>query len=97
MHFIRCCTALRQQGARPRAFRGLRVIYPGAPQGMPFKWFHGKTGIVWDVTKRAIGVEVLKPVRDQGYACKKLHTHRGSMGESSMQRERREEGGGLPA
>jgi ribosomal protein L21E len=31
--------------------------------GMPFKWYHGKTGIIWNVTKRALGVEVNKQVR----------------------------------
>jgi hypothetical protein len=29
---------------------------------MPHKWYHGKTGVVWNVTKRAIGVEVNKRV-----------------------------------
>jgi large subunit ribosomal protein L21e len=31
--------------------------------GMPHKWYHGKTGIIWNVTKRAVGVEVNKQVR----------------------------------
>ena len=31
--------------------------------GMPHKWYHGKTGVVWNVTKRAVGVEVNKTVR----------------------------------
>ena len=31
----------------------------GAVQkGMPHKFYHGKTGRVWNITKRAIGVEV---------------------------------------
>jgi len=30
---------------------------------MAFKWYHGKTGVVWNVTKRAVGVEVNKTVR----------------------------------
>lgn len=29
---------------------------------MAFKWYHGKTGVVWNVTKRAVGVEVNKTV-----------------------------------
>jgi hypothetical protein len=29
---------------------------------MAFKWYHGKTGVVWNVTKRAVGVEVRKTV-----------------------------------
>jgi len=31
-------------------------------KGMPYKWYHGKTGVVWNVTKRAIGVEIAKRV-----------------------------------
>ena len=31
-------------------------------QGMPHKVYHGRTGIVWNVTKRAVGVEVNKQV-----------------------------------
>uniref|UniRef100_A0A061SEP2 Large subunit ribosomal protein L21e n=1 Tax=Tetraselmis sp. GSL018 TaxID=582737 RepID=A0A061SEP2_9CHLO len=31
-------------------------------KGMPFKVYHGRTGIVWNVTKRAVGVEVNKEV-----------------------------------
>lgn len=27
-------------------------------KGMPHKFYHGKTGIIWNVTPRAIGVEV---------------------------------------
>jgi large subunit ribosomal protein L21e len=27
---------------------------------MPFKWYHGKTGLVWTISKRAIGVEINK-------------------------------------
>jgi len=29
---------------------------------MPHKFYHGKTGIVWNVTPRAVGVEVNKQV-----------------------------------
>eukprot|EP00736_Rhodelphis_marinus_P008231 Rmarinus@m.17197 len=31
-------------------------------KGMPHKFYHGKTGRVWNVTKRAVGVEVNKVV-----------------------------------
>jgi len=31
-------------------------------KGMPHKFYHGKTGIVWNVTRRAIGVRVNKRV-----------------------------------
>jgi hypothetical protein len=30
---------------------------------MPHKVYHGRTGVVWNVTKRALGVEVNKQVR----------------------------------
>ncbi len=35
---------------------------PALLQGMPHKVYHGRTGRVWNVTKRAIGVEVNKQV-----------------------------------
>ena len=31
-------------------------------KGMPFKYYHGRTGIVYNVTKRAVGVAVNKEV-----------------------------------
>ena len=31
-------------------------------QGMPHKYYHGKTGVVWNVTKGAVGVEIYKQV-----------------------------------
>jgi len=35
----------------------------GAVQkGMPFKWYHGKTGIIYNVTKGAVGIIIYKPV-----------------------------------
>ena len=41
-------------------------------KGMPHKFYHGKTGIVWNVTKRAIGVEVNKLVGNKILA-KRIH------------------------
>ena len=35
-------------------------------KGMPFKFYHGRTGVIWNVTKRALGVELNKTVRDSG-------------------------------
>lgn len=32
--------------------------------GMPFKHYHGRTGVVFNVTKRAIGVVVNKEVNN---------------------------------
>ena len=34
-------------------------------KGMPFKGYHGRTGVVFDVTKTAVGVEVNKQVRNR--------------------------------
>jgi len=35
---------------------------PGVQKGMPHKFYHGKTGRVWNVTPRAIGVVVSSAV-----------------------------------
>jgi len=32
-------------------------------KGMPHKYYHGRTGVVFNVTKTSVGVEVLKPVK----------------------------------
>lgn len=41
-------------------------------KGMPHKFYHGKTGVVWNVTKRAVGVEVNKLVGNRIIA-KRIH------------------------
>lgn len=41
-------------------------------KGMPHKYYHGRTGIVWNVTKSAIGVIVNKQVRNR-IIKKKIH------------------------
>eukprot|EP01115_Flamella_aegyptia_P000099 TRINITY_DN100_c0_g1_i2.p1 TRINITY_DN100_c0_g1~~TRINITY_DN100_c0_g1_i2.p1 ORF type:complete len:161 (+),score=66.40 TRINITY_DN100_c0_g1_i2:75-557(+) len=41
-------------------------------KGMPHKYYHGRTGIVWNVTPRAIGVVVNKQVRNR-IIPKKIH------------------------
>ena len=41
-------------------------------RGMPHRIYHGKTGKVWDVSPRAVGVEVLKRVRGK-YLRKRIH------------------------
>ena len=61
--------ALRPLHARPPSpsvQRGdiVEVVANSAYQkGMPHKWYHGRTGIIYNVTKRAVGVEVNKQVR----------------------------------
>mmetsp|Transcript_5648 Transcript_5648/g.4048 ORF Transcript_5648/g.4048 Transcript_5648/m.4048 type:complete len:161 (-) Transcript_5648:154-636(-) len=37
-------------------------VDPSIHKGMPFKYYHGRTGVVFNVTKRAVGVRVNKPV-----------------------------------
>lgn len=45
----------------------------GAVQkGMPHKWFHGKTGVVFDVTKSSVGVIIYKVVGNR-YIEKRVH------------------------
>lgn len=39
---------------------------------MPHKFYHGKSGRVWNVTKRAVGVELLKQVNGR-YIKKRIH------------------------
>eukprot|EP00887_Chlorella_sp_A99_P002118 scaffold21.g2118.t1 len=41
-------------------------------KGMPHKFYHGKSGRVWNVTKRAVGVEMLKQVNGR-YIKKRIH------------------------
>lgn len=41
-------------------------------QGMPHKFYHGRTGVVWNVTKRAVGVEMNKAVNGR-IIRKRLH------------------------
>eukprot|EP00026_Physarum_polycephalum_P015787 Phypoly_transcript_16559.p2 GENE.Phypoly_transcript_16559~~Phypoly_transcript_16559.p2 ORF type:complete len:168 (+),score=24.42 Phypoly_transcript_16559:178-681(+) len=41
-------------------------------RGMPHRLYHGKTGKVWNITPRAVGVEVLKRVRGK-YLRKRIH------------------------
>mmetsp|Transcript_32806 Transcript_32806/g.74989 ORF Transcript_32806/g.74989 Transcript_32806/m.74989 type:complete len:162 (+) Transcript_32806:46-531(+) len=41
-------------------------------KGMPHKFYHGRTGRVWNVTNRAIGVEIMKQVGGRIMA-KRLH------------------------
>merc|ERR1711912_44941 len=41
-------------------------------QGMPHKTYHGRTGVIWNVTKRAVGVLVNKQVGGRIFQ-KKIH------------------------
>ncbi|EOD15532.1 hypothetical protein EMIHUDRAFT_436239 [Emiliania huxleyi CCMP1516] len=48
------------------------VCNSGQQKGMPHKFYHGRTGTVWNVTRRAIGVEVNK-VHRQKQLVKRIH------------------------
>lgn len=48
------------------------VVDPAIQKGMPFQFYHGRTGIVFDVTQRAVGVEVKKVVGNR-QIVKRLH------------------------
>jgi len=49
------------------------VVANGAiHKGMPHKFYHGKTGVVWNVTRRAVGVIINKEVNGK-IMPKKLH------------------------
>eukprot|EP01126_Amoeba_proteus_P044682 TRINITY_DN4976_c0_g1_i4.p1 TRINITY_DN4976_c0_g1~~TRINITY_DN4976_c0_g1_i4.p1 ORF type:complete len:177 (+),score=13.39 TRINITY_DN4976_c0_g1_i4:54-533(+) len=71
----------RRHGALPtstylRTYKlGQRVDVVGTgyqQKGMPYKYYHGKTGVVWNITPRAIGVELDKRVRNRIFK-KRIH------------------------
>eukprot|EP00210_Caulerpa_lentillifera_P006752 g6452.t1 len=68
---------------------------PSIQKGMPHKFYHGKTGRVWDVTKHSVGVEINKPVR--GRIIRKRihvrieHVRRSRCREDVLERIRRNE------
>mmetsp|Transcript_7449 Transcript_7449/g.11029 ORF Transcript_7449/g.11029 Transcript_7449/m.11029 type:complete len:164 (+) Transcript_7449:40-531(+) len=41
-------------------------------RGMPYKYYHGRTGQIWNITPRAVGVEVNKRVKGR-IMRKRLH------------------------
>jgi len=41
-------------------------------KGMPFRFYHGRTGVIWNVTPRAVGVEINKQVRNR-IVKKRIH------------------------
>jgi len=48
------------------------VANPAEQKGMPHKFYHGRTGRVWNVNKRAIGVEINK-IHRQRQIVKRIH------------------------
>jgi len=47
-------------------------VDPSIHKGMPFKYYHGRTGVVFNITKRAVGVRVNKEVNGR-VISKKIH------------------------
>lgn len=48
------------------------IADPAQQKGMPHKTYHGKTGRIWNINKRAVGVEVNK-VHRQRQIVKRIH------------------------
>lgn len=48
------------------------VCNSGQQKGMPHKFYHGRTGKVWNITRRGIGVEINK-VHRQKQLVKRIH------------------------
>ena len=53
---------------------------------MPHKFYHGKTGLVWNVTPRAVGVQVNKRVGNR-IMPKRLHVRIEHVKHSSSRRD----------
>ncbi|KAL8452055.1 hypothetical protein Emed_001596 [Eimeria media] len=48
------------------------VCDPAIQKGMPYSYYHGRTGVVFNVTQRAVGVEIKKVVGNR-QLVKRLH------------------------
>lgn len=48
------------------------VANPAQQKGMPHKFYHGRTGKIWNINKRAVGVEINK-VHRQKQIVKRIH------------------------
>ena len=48
------------------------VVNGSIHKGMPYKIYHGRSGVVWNVSKRAIGIEVNKQ-KGNRIICKRIH------------------------
>ncbi len=59
---------------------------PAIHKGMPYKHYHGRTGIVFNVTKSAIGVRVNKPVNGR-IIEKRIHVRIEHIRKSKCQKE----------
>ena len=64
------------------------IVNSAQHRGMPHKYFHGRTGRVFNITKRSIGVELNKLVRGR-IVVKKLHVRVEHVHHSKCQEELR--------
>eukprot|EP00183_Erythrolobus_madagascarensis_P002264 CAMPEP_0185855246 /NCGR_PEP_ID=MMETSP1354-20130828/25089_1 /TAXON_ID=708628 /ORGANISM="Erythrolobus madagascarensis, Strain CCMP3276" /LENGTH=159 /DNA_ID=CAMNT_0028557221 /DNA_START=53 /DNA_END=532 /DNA_ORIENTATION=+ len=48
------------------------VANSAVQKGMPFKYYHGKTGRIFNISRTSVGVEVMKPVGNR-YIAKRFH------------------------
>ncbi|CAN6599708.1 large ribosomal subunit protein eL21B [Trichomonascus vanleenenianus] len=48
------------------------IVPNAAAKSLPYKWYVGRTGVVFDVTKTSVGVIIYKPVGNR-YIEKRLH------------------------
>lgn len=47
------------------------IVGNGAAKSLPHKWYHGKTGVVFNITKSSVGIIIQKPVGNR-YIEKRL-------------------------
>ncbi len=59
---------------------------PSIHKGMPYKYYHGRTGIVFNVTKSSVGVRVNKPVNGR-IIEKRIHVRIEHIRPSKCQKE----------
>lgn len=62
------------------------IVDPSIQKGMPFQFYHGRTGVVFDVTQRAVGVEIKKVVGNR-QIVKRLHVRIEHVRKSRCQQE----------
>eukprot|EP00182_Erythrolobus_australicus_P001197 CAMPEP_0185839534 /NCGR_PEP_ID=MMETSP1353-20130828/14726_1 /TAXON_ID=1077150 /ORGANISM="Erythrolobus australicus, Strain CCMP3124" /LENGTH=159 /DNA_ID=CAMNT_0028538717 /DNA_START=56 /DNA_END=535 /DNA_ORIENTATION=- len=48
------------------------VANSAVQKGMPFKYYHGKTGRLFNISRTSVGVEIMKPVGNR-YIPKRFH------------------------
>lgn len=62
------------------------IVPNGAAKSLPFKWYAGKSGVVFDVTQSAVGVIIFKAIGNR-YIEKRLHIRREHVRHSKCRQE----------